>query len=251
MENLSTNSIRSRGVPIPVARCDDNGNASMVTESVRLHRIDTGRTRPIAHHTPLQDTFEESYIVQPDHLLLQYQVKSTGIRLRDAAFEISNNFSNRSRTFTLFSARGRLSFSPRKGNLYANASVGITVKIRESTVGTQLDSMAASGFPYKPLSDTILVLIDDKHSKQIQVKIDIQSTDEEGSSLDTNSFSRSANGSHDPRTFHDRSNSALHHSQHPSQTTHQATNQEYNSYQKSPQDEQPECRFCAIEKDYL
>ncbi|KAI7870766.1 hypothetical protein BDF14DRAFT_1407839 [Spinellus fusiger] len=186
------------------------------------------RTQPRVANQP--------FIVQPDRLILKYTAKPSGIELRDAMFEIINTSHHHSCTFSLFSSRGRIAFSPREGVIPCNSYVTITARIRENTIGYYLDTMPVSDV-YKPLPDTLLVLIEDKHPQKIQAKIHIQSMHQDSSH--TNSESSIASHKVSQQKSSTVSSHSHSHTSHPEPVT-----------TPSPQKHSTACRLCSLERCY-
>ncbi|KAI7852292.1 hypothetical protein BDC45DRAFT_513957 [Circinella umbellata] len=177
-------------VSIPVIRQEDHKssdrtkrNTGVVSGTVRLRRIHavdrSNITTDIEDYDQHSDE-QEDCIVEPDRLLLQCKIDANNVRPGNSKLRITNNLTHRSRTFSLFSARAKLKFLNRQGTVPAGGHVDIIVRSKRSAATSKLHHHKSSTTKKQVSSntmhydfETILILMDGKHSQQVNVDMEI------------------------------------------------------------------------------
>ncbi|KAI8143549.1 hypothetical protein BJV82DRAFT_668593 [Fennellomyces sp. T-0311] len=207
-------------VSIPVIRHDhksDRTNAGVVSGTVRLrriHAVDRSDTDIDEEYS----TNDGGYEVEPQQLILGCKVSANSVQLGNSQLRIRNNYTHRSRSFSLFSSRGKLKFLQRQGVISAGGYVDIVVRLRRSAATKRRQSDASF--------ETILILIDGKYSHQVDV--DMELIDERVTSLLSDIGPPGDEHSLHHHSLHD------HHSFHNDQPVAIST--------------KPKCPFCVMEQ---
>ncbi|KAI9490423.1 hypothetical protein BDB00DRAFT_875323 [Zychaea mexicana] len=171
-------------VSIPVIRQDHKSdhttNTGVVSGTVRLRRIravdrsDTDIEEESNQYSlsQRQDTSVAASggcTFEPDRLVLQCKLLVDNVQLGSSQLRISSNSTHRVKTYSLFSARGKLKFFQRQGVLPAGGHVDVIVRLRRSAVASRRRFKDVLDYNF----ETILILIDGKHAQQVDVDMEI------------------------------------------------------------------------------
>ncbi|KAF7726627.1 hypothetical protein EC973_008591 [Apophysomyces ossiformis] len=131
------------------------------------------------------------YTIQPHHLLLNCESLPDSIRTHIGRFEIKCSGSSQSSSFSIFSQQGKLHFYPRRGVVSTSHPVNITVRPKKSTIHSIIENGKSH------VTETVLILLDGKHTKELTVDIEVFETNDNSSTGSTSSTAGSSLGANE------------------------------------------------------